>query len=260
MRLVATSLAAFAVAATAAGAEPGAWEDVSDALWGDQPMLRSGVVTLRAPERAEDAAIVPVTIALDLPEGDARRVETVTLVVDENPSPVAATFTLGEGAGVEEIGTRLRVNAYTPIHAVAELSDGSLHVAERFVKASGGCAAPALKDPEEAMASLGRMKLRHLGEGPDGSAEAQLLIRHPNNSGLQRDPLTQYYIPAHYVRELTIEQGDAPILSMEGGISISEDPAFRFTYEPSGEPIRVEAVDTEGVPFAAEWPAEPEGS
>ena len=268
MRLIATSLAALAVA-TAASAEPSAWEDVSEALWGDQPMLESGLVTLEAPERAEDAAIVPVTIGLDLPEGDDRRVESVTLVVDENPSPVAATFSLGEGAGVDEIGTRLRVNAYTPIHAVAELSDGSLHVASRFVKASGGCSAPALKDPEAAMASLGQMKLRQLeaaadpsaGAAPrDGLAEAQLLIRHPNNSGLQRDPLTQYYIPARFIEEVTIAQGDAPILSMEGGISISEDPAFRFTYRPTGEPIRVEATDTEGSPFAAEWPAGPEGS
>ena len=109
------------------------------------------------------------------------------------------------------------------------------------------------------MASLGRMKLRQLGK-EDGLAEAQLLIRHPNNSGLQRDPLTRYYIPAHYIQDLTIAQGDAPILSMEGGISISEDPAFRFAYRPSGEPIRVEAIDTEGTPFAAEWPAEAEGS
>ncbi len=254
MRPIATSLAALAMA-TAASAEPGAWEDISDTLWGDQPMLASGLVTLQAPERAEDAAIVPVTIGLDLPEGDERRVETVTLVVDENPAPVAATFTLGEGAGVDEIGTRLRVNAYTPIHVVAELSDGSLHVAERYVKASGGCSAPALKDAEEAMASLGRMKLRQLGQD-DGLAEAQLLVRHPNNSGLQRDPLTLYYIPARYIQELTIAQGDAPILSMEGGISISEDPAFRFTYRPTGAPIRVEAIDTEGSPFAAEWPAE----
>ena len=264
MRLVTTTLAALALAGSAA-AEPDAWDEISDALWGEQPMLASGVVTLEAPERAEDAAIVPVTIGLALPEGDERRVERVTLVVDENPAPVAATFTLGEGAEVGEIGTRLRVDAYSPVHAVAELSDGSLHVAERFVKASGGCSAPALKDPEDAMASLGRMKLRHLGgqdelDADDGLAEAQLLIRHPNASGLQRDPITHYYLPAHYVRDLTISQGDDPILAMEGGISISEDPAFRFTYLPDGEPIRVEATDTEGATFTEEWPAGAEGA
>ena len=255
MRAIAATVAAIALAPMAM-AESSAWDDVSGSLWpADAVMLESGIVSIEAPERAEDAAIVPVSIGLDLPEGDARRVERVTLVVDENPAPVAATFTLGEGAGVDEISTRLRVNAYSPIHVVAELSDGSLHVAERFVKASGGCSAPALKDPDAAMASLGRMKLRQFGE-EDGLAEAQLLIRHPNNSGLQRDPVTLYYIPAHFVEELTIEQGDEMILAMEGGISLSEDPSFRFTYRPNSDPIRVEATDTEGAVFAEEWPTE----
>ena len=256
MRAIAATFAAGLVAlAPMAVAEPSAWDDISDALWGDQPMLASGIVALQAPERAEDAAIVPVTIATALPEGDARRVERLTLVVDENPAPVAATFTLGAGAGVDEIATRLRVDTYSSVHVVAELSDGSLHVAERFVKASGGCSAPALKDPEAAMASLGRMKLRHFDGEEDGRGEAQLLIRHPNNSGLQRDPLTHYYIPAHFVQELTVRQGDALILAMEGGISISEDPSFRFAYRPNGEPIHVEAIDTEGEAFAKTWPA-----
>ena len=251
--------AALLIAATGARAEPSAWEDVSAALWPDEAMQASGLVSLDAPERAEDAALVPVTIATGLPEGDPRHVERITLVVDENPSPVAAIFSLGKAARVEEISTRLRVDAYTPIHVVAELSDGSLHVAERFVKASGGCSAPAVKDPEEALASLGRMKWRHFpGEGD--LAEAQVMIRHPNTTGLQRDPQTFYPIPAHFVQEVVVSQGGDPILTMEGGISISEDPSFRFTYRATGEPILVEAKDTEGAAFTGEWAAGPEGS
>ena len=255
----ATALAAALLCAPGAWAEPTAWDDVTDALWPGQVMQESGLVALEAPERAEDAALVPVTVTTALPEGDPRRVERLTLVVDENPSPVAASFALGEGAGVEAISTRLRVDAYTPLHVVAELSDGSLHVAQRFVKASGGCSAPAVKDPEEALARLGRMKWRGFGE-EDGLAEAQLMIRHPNTTGFQRDPLTLYPIPAHFVQEVVISQGDAPILTMEGGISISEDPSFRFTYEATGEPIRVEATDTDGATFEADWPATPDGA
>ena len=36
--------------------------------------------------------------------------------------------------------------------------------------------------------------------------EAQIMIRHPNYSGLQRDPLTQYFIPAHFVDKLSVSQ------------------------------------------------------
>lgn len=230
-----------------------AWDDIAHTLWGDRPMTE-GVVTLEAPMRAHDAALVPVTMHLTLPEGDDRRVERVTLVVDENPAPVAGTFTLGEMAEITMIETRLRVNAYSSVHAVAELSDGSLHVTETFVKAAGGCSAPMLKDPEEAMANLGRMRLRDLGAGssPDRRT-AQLMIRHPNNSGFQRDPITLYYIPPHFVSDVTVAQGDDLIFAMEGGISMSEDPSFRFDYRPNGEAISVKMRDTEDLAFSEAW-------
>ncbi len=41
-----------------------------------------------------------------------------------------------------EISTRVRVNSYTDVHAVAELSDGKLYMIKIYVKASGGCSAP----------------------------------------------------------------------------------------------------------------------
>jgi sulfur-oxidizing protein SoxY len=41
---------------------------------------------------------------------------------------------------------------------------------------------------------------------------------------------------------------------MEGGISISEDPTFRFTYAGGSEPVTVEAIDTEGRVFRRTFP------
>jgi sulfur-oxidizing protein SoxY len=42
---------------------------------------------------------------------------------------------------------------------------------------------------------------------------------------------------------------------MEGGISISEDPNFRFTYVSDGSSsLRAEAIDTAGHIFRGSWP------
>ena len=83
------------------------------------------------------------------------------------------------------------------------------------------------------------------------------MVRHPNNSGLQMDQLTRFYIPVYFVRELRIWQGDDLVLSMEGGISISEDPSIRFSYLPNGaKAFRAEAVDTDNKVFKAEWPVD----
>ncbi len=224
----------------------------------------SVVIGIEMPYRAEDAAIVPVTLKTKLPAGDSRRVVSITLVIDQNPAPMAAKFGIGPDARVSEISTRVRVNNYTDVHAVAELSDGKLYVAKTYVKASGGCSAPAGKNAEEANSRLGQMRYRQFaksGEGPSsGVREAQIMIGHPNNSGLQMDQVTQLYVPAFFVNELKLWQDDSPVLTMEGGISISEDPNIRFTYVSNGaRHFRAEAKDTEGHVFQHQWSVDASG-
>jgi sulfur-oxidizing protein SoxY len=222
----------------------------------------AGLIAIDMPYRAEDAAIVPVTLRATLPAGDARAVKAITLVIDQNPAPVAATFRIG--GGVTMISTRVRVDSYTNVHAVAELSDGELYASTVFVKASGGCSAPTAKNAEDAKVSLGQTRFRQFAKPADGPMsgprEAQIMIRHPNNSGLQRDQVTLLYVPAFFVRDLRVWQGDELVLAMDGGISISEDPNIRFSYLPNGATrFRVEAVDTDGHVFKGEWPVEAAG-
>jgi len=224
----------------------------------------SGVIAIEMPSRAEDAAIVPVTLRSRLSPDDSRRMLAITLVIDQNPAPMAARFELGPDANVTEISTRVRVNNYTDVHAVAELSDGQLYVAKTYVKASGGCSAPAVKNADEAKARLGQMRYRQFarpGQGPAGGVrEAQIMIGHPNNSGLQMDQVTQLYVPAFFINELRLWQDDSPVLTVEGGISLSEDPNIRFTYASSGaKRFRAEAKDTEGHIFRNEWKIDDSG-
>lgn len=237
------------------------WPDLArDVFNGRQLADGTGLIAIEMPVRAEDAGIVPVTLRATLPPGDARELRAFTLVIDENPAPVAATFKVG--AGVAMISTRVRVNAYTDVHAVAELSDGQLYVVDTYVKASGGCSAPMAKNPDEAKATLGAMRFRQFPPAKTAPAsvprEAQIMIRHPNNSGLQRDQVSLLYIPLFIVRELRVWQGDQLVLEMDGGISISEDPNIRFSYRPNiATSFRAEAVDTDGHVFKGEWPVEP---
>src|SRR5215470_16451448 len=164
------------------------WNELANEIFKGRPLADgTGLVGIEMPARAEDAAIVPVTMRVTLPTGDTRRLKALTLVIDENPVPVAATFTFGDNAGVSVISTRVRINSYTDVHVVAELSDSKLYVVKTYVKASGGCSAPAAKNADEAIASLGKMKFRVFGKPSGAQGEAQIMIRHPNNSGLQRD-------------------------------------------------------------------------
>ena len=117
-------------------------------------------MVLEAPVRAEDAALVPITVRV--PADVAPSVKSLTLVIDKNPAPVVATFTFGDAAGTGErvISTRVRIDMYSNVRAVIEANDGQLHMTSRFVKAAGGCSAPALKDADDALAQLGRMQVK----------------------------------------------------------------------------------------------------
>jgi sulfur-oxidizing protein SoxY len=253
--MVMAALALARDAAAQAPAPPDPWPGlVTDIFQGRAISTSGGVVSLEAPVRAEDAAIVPMTLRFAEP---ASRVKQATLVIDQNPMPMAAAFTFGERSGVTFITTRVRVNSYTNVHAVAETRDGALHSEAKFVKAAGGCSAPAVKNIDEANAHLGRMKYREFKSGEQGRREAQIMIRHPNNSGMQMDQLTHLYIPAHYLDRVEARQGGELIFSMEGGISLSEDPNFRFSYAPNGaKTISVEAHDSKGNVYKGEWPIE----
>jgi len=242
--------------------DPDPWPDLQRIFFGGKPVAEDkSIVTFDAPARAEDAALVPMSFSAKLPPGDSRRVTKLTLVIDENPAPLAAAFTLGDKAGDTRIATRVRVNSYTNVHVVAELSDESLLMATRFVKAAGGCSAPMVKSMDEALATLGQMRFRILPQVADAPDEALVMIRHPNNSGLQMDQVTRLYTPARYINKLAVYQGDELVFSMEGGISIAEDPNFRFTFKRNGaKTFRVEAEDTTGKTFSGAWPATRDGA
>ena len=182
-------------------------------------------------------------------------------MIDENPVPLAGEFTLGAKADVAAITTRVRVNAYTNMRVIAELSDGSLHMTKTYVKAAGGCSAPASKALDEANAELGKMKLRVIDDAAPGRGDFVVMLRHPNNSGLQMDQVTRLYTPARYVDHLAVYQGGELIFSVEGGISISEDPNFRFDFARNdAKTLRVEASDIDNAHFQAAWPLARSGS
>ncbi len=208
----------------------------------------SAFLELDAPMRAEDAAIVPLSVKLKPGAALPAPIKALTLVVDENPSPVVATFSYGPKASTKAMETRVRINSYSYVRAIAELEDGALYMVKRFVKASGGCSAPALKDEQSAKAEMGKMRMRAVPASSGEGSAAQLMIRHPNYSGLQMNQLTRHYIPAHFVREIEVKQGGELIWRMDGGISISENPNFIFPVQPAANgpvTLAVRAVDTD---------------
>lgn len=226
------------------------WEDLKAmVLMGATPTTDGDLFAMEAPMRADDPAFVPVHLTQG---AGAAPIEKLTVVIDENPAPVAAEFTLGPAMMPLDLELRLRVNAFSNIRAIATTGNSSL-LAGRFVKATGGCAAPASKDLEAMKSQMGQMRFSVLSSekvGDQVHRMVKLMIRHPNSSGFQRDQVSLLTVPAHFIDVLEVHQGDELLFRMEAGISISEDPVFQFRFTDNGtQTIMVHAEDTDGNVF-----------
>lgn len=246
-------LALFCGSAFAADDDP--WPALKADLFGTKAISAEAAgLELDAPYRAEDAAIVPISIKIPASLG---AIKSLTLVVEKNPAPMAALFTFGPAAGTGDrsISTRLRFDNYSNLRAVVEKADGSLLMVTKFVKAAGGCSAPALKDADEAMANLGKSQVKLLAapEGNGDMRQALVMVRHPNYSGMQMNQETGLFIPAKYVAKMDVSRGGEMVFKLEAGISISADPNIRFTFAngPNNQ-ISVTTTDSDGNVFSAQ--------
>jgi sulfur-oxidizing protein SoxY len=229
------------------------WTELSRSVFGDKPINATDkAISLDAPKRAEDASLVPITINV---APDAGVVGT-DLIIDENPSPVAARIKFGPAGDPRQMKLRVRVNSYTNIHAVAKTANGGLLQNTRFLKASGGCSAPVGASDQEAMKTMGEMRMRFGSNAELGGApEATLMIRHPNFNGMQMDQVKRTYTPARFITSIDVARGDRKVFSIESDISLSTNPVISFLYKQgqSDEPFHVTVKDSEGRSWEQEF-------
>jgi sulfur-oxidizing protein SoxY len=198
----------------------------------------NNIIELDAPIRAEDPALVPLKINSKVKQSADSYIKKILVLVDKNPFPFVGEFEFTPNSGKADLAMRIRVNTYSYIRAIAEMSDGKLYMSKKYVKASGGCSAPVGADLDAAMQRLGKMKFR-LDEGIKTKEPTlvQLLISHPNLSGMQMDQVTRFIRKSHFVEQMKVSFNDRPILTAKTDIAISSDPNFRFFFVPDTKGI-----------------------
>ena len=254
--VLAAALAAAAPALAAGNTDPdriARWQDLTALIFGDDAEIAptETLVTVEAPARALDSARVPVTIATADPE-----VTGISVVVDENPGPLAARVRFGPAGDPRAFGLRVRVDGYTNVHAVATRADGSMVANATFVKGAGGCSAPIGVSDVEAMAGMGEMRMKFAGGAPEGAGKATLMVRHPNFNGMQMNQVSRLYTPARYVTGVEVTRAGELVFAMESDISLATDPVIDFLYRTGSDaPFTVVVTDSRGQQWFQDFPA-----
>ena len=220
------------------------WELLRSRLFGTRPIdATSGRVQLIAPLRAAYGASVPVKIVSKIPQTAALYVRRVHLLIDKNPSPLAATLELTPEVGQADFETRVRVDEYSHVRVVSELSNGELHMDSRYVKTSGGCSAPPNRDAPEL---IGRTIFKLPEPAKMGApTTADLTVLHPNDTGFELNNVTVMYIPSYFVRTIAVSYAGRKVFDADLDFSISENPTWRFNFVPhSPGELRAEVADS----------------
>lgn len=102
------------------------------ALGADGAAANPGLV-MKAPEIAENGAVVPVDVTSNIPD-----TTSISILVRKNPSPLAAHFDFANGAAAD-VAVRLKVSETSIIQVVAK-AGGKFYSAQKEVKVTvGGC-------------------------------------------------------------------------------------------------------------------------
>ncbi|WP_416896406.1 MAG: thiosulfate oxidation carrier protein SoxY [Minwuia sp.] len=110
------------------------------AFTGGADVVEDNIVTLTAPEIAENGNTVPITISVDSPMTADNYVKRVRILADGNPRSAVATMHFSPMSGTAEANTRMRLAKTQNVIAIAELSDGTFHMSKAEVKVTiGGC-------------------------------------------------------------------------------------------------------------------------
>jgi len=107
--------------------------DAMKALLGSTKAAPSSAIKIKAPDIAENGAVVPITISTSL-----SGVESIAVMVEKNPSPLACNFNLASNTE-GFVSTRVKMGKTSDLIAVIK-AGGKLHSAKKTVKVTiGGC-------------------------------------------------------------------------------------------------------------------------
>lgn len=91
-------------------------------------------IVIKAPDIAENGAVVPVDVSSTIPN-----TISLAVLVDKNPLPLSGAFDFANGA-LPELALRLKMGQTSLVEAIAKTADGKFYKAKKEVKVTvGGC-------------------------------------------------------------------------------------------------------------------------
>jgi sulfur-oxidizing protein SoxY len=249
--LLASAVSLVSAVPASAEPDPKLWPVMKEAFFEKRTMQEVDFIKIDAPRRAESGAQVPVTYSLDNAAAKGIKITKLYAFVDANPIPLTATYHLTDALGDFQLATRIRFETDAFVRLVGETADGKLYLASREIRAAGGCGGTVEGDEAAIRAAAGKIKFKVEEPVKIGSATSTTFnIKHPMRTGLQRELVSQGFVPAFYINKAAFIYNGKPVLTIDVGVGTAEDPYFKFNFVPDAAgKLEVTATDNEGKAF-----------
>ncbi len=173
--------------------------------------IASSNISITAPDRAENGAIVQVEI-----EANIANVEAIAIFVEKNPTPLIANCMLGKGTQAK-LTTRIKMAETSDIKVVVK-ADGKYFTASKNVQVlENGCGGGGSANEKFESSMKLRAKLK------DNVTEVKAIIIHPMHTGRGNDDFDKI-IPAHFIQLIDLTLNGKPIMQIQCGTGIAKNP------------------------------------
>ena len=173
--------------------------------------ILSNNISVTAPDRAENGAIVQVEVMTSIPN-----VEAIAIFVEKNPTPLIANIMLAKGAQAKLI-TRIKMAETSDIKVIVK-ADGKYFSASKNVQVlENGCGGSGSANEKFESSIKLRARLK------DNITEIKAIIIHPMHTGRAKDDFGNI-IPAHFIQVADLMVNDEPAFQMQWGTGIAKNP------------------------------------
>ena len=234
------------------GSDLDSWLELRPLLFGQREIGggegKIRIETIKYPPEPGD---VPVSVYSTLPQTRESFIKKHTLIVDDNPSPVAAVIAMTPENGKADFSTHIRVHGFSFVRIISELNDGRLLMDSARVYVSGGCSGTALESSFDAdslraiEAGLGRMELYHEDIRTGVPTKFTFRISHPN-----------FFQPAYFIKGIRIvDSKNRTVLAAAGDVTFSQNPemTFYYTVRSPTETFKAVVHDSKDLVFENQW-------
>ncbi|MGB2832316.1 MAG: quinoprotein dehydrogenase-associated SoxYZ-like carrier [Methylotenera sp.] len=230
--------------------DPKLWPVMKEAFFAKREIKEVDFIKIEAARRAESGAQVPVTYIVDNAAAGGVKIVKLYAFVDANPIPLTATYHLTDALGNFNLSTRIRFETDAFVRLVGEDASGKLYLGSREIRAAGGCGGTVEADESAIRAAAGKMRMNVEATKLGEPATATVNIKHAMRTGLQRDLVSQGFVPAFYIKKTEFNYAGKPVLTIDVGVGTAEDPYFKFNFVPKeAGKFEVKATDNEGKEF-----------